>query len=100
MGIQKKKKVSLFLKMNSIGRIASRLLTQQRCIQRNAVCLGQNTRQKSKWTETWIVGENPQEPLNMPKRVLGIIGLISSLVFFQYFTRLLAYRGDDEGMAA
>merc|ERR1712018_167946 len=32
--------------MNSIGRIGSRIITQQRCFQRNNVCL-QNTRQKN-----------------------------------------------------
>ena len=84
--------------MNSIGRIGSRIITQQRCFQRNNVCL-QNTRQKTKWTETWIIGEHPQAPLNMPKRVVGITCIISSVVIFQYLFRLLSYRGDDEGMA-
>jgi hypothetical protein len=82
--------------MNSIGRIGSRLITQ-RCLQRNTVsgCL-QNTRQKSKWTETWIVGENPQAPLNMPIRVFEMTALISSIVFFQWLFRSIAYRGEDD----
>ena len=84
--------------MNSIGRIGSRLITQ-RYLQRNnvSVCL-QSTRQKSKWVHSWIVGENPQVPLNMPVRVIEVTALISSIVFFQWLFRKIAYRGDDEGM--